>query len=91
MIDRKIEIVLSYCCTKRNRNGVIALHANLLIGKIIENGYTIHDISNLLGISKDVLTKKLNNINRLTIGEARVLKYTLDLSDSEAISIFLGA
>ena len=91
MIDRKIKLMLLYCCMIRNRNGVIALDANLLVRKIIENGYTIGDISNLLGLSRNVLSKKLHNINRLTVGEARMLKYALDLSDAEAISIFFGA
>ena len=75
----------------RNRNGVVALDANKLVGKIIKNGYTIGDISNLLGVSRNVLTKKINNVNTLTIGEARLLKYALGLSDDEAISIFFGA
>ena len=91
MIDRKNKQVLLYCCMIRNRNGVIALDANVLVVKIIENGYTIQDVSNLLGVSKNVLTKKINNVNTLTIGEARLLKYALDLSNTEAISIFFGA
>ena len=64
------------------------MNANVLVGKIIENGYTIRDVSNLLGIERHVLNKKLNNINTFTVGEARLLKYALYLSDSEAISIF---
>ena len=91
MIDRKIKLVLLYCCTTRNRNGVIALDAKLLVVKILENGYTIGDISNLLGVSINVLRRKLDNLNTLTIGEARILKQILDLSNSEAISIFFGA
>lgn len=62
----------------------------MLVGKIMENGYTIRDVSILLGLERHILTKKLDNINRLTIGEARILKYALDLSNNEAISIFFG-
>ena len=91
MIDRKIKLVLLYCCTIRNRNGVIALNANVLVEKIIENGYTIRDISNLLGVSKDDLAWKLNDVAEFTIGETYTLKSMLSLSDSEAINIFLGA
>ena len=88
MIDRKIKLVLSFiCCTKRNRNGVIALNANKLINKIVEKGFTICDISNLLGIQKI----RMNNVDSLTIGEVLALKNILELSDTEAISIFLGA
>lgn len=91
MIDRKIKPVLLYCCTIRNRNGVIALNANVLVEKIVENGYTICDISNLLGVHKETLDKKLNDVYEFTIGETYTLKAILGLSDTEAIYIFLGA
>lgn len=90
-VDRKNKLMLSYCCTKRNGNGVIALYANRLLVEILKSGLTIDDISNLLGTSRVSTHRKLNNINLLTIGEALLLKNILDLSDQEAAIIFLGA
>ena len=53
MIDRKIEQMLScICCTKRNRNGVIALNAKEL--KSIVNKLTIREVlllKSILGLT----------------------------------------
>lgn len=79
------------CCTKRNRNGVIALNANELQRTIVKKGYTIRSISELLGLTMVNTYRKLSNVSKLTIGEAILLKNILELSDSEASAIFLGA
>lgn len=91
MIDRKIELVLMYCCTKRNRNGVIALDANKLHEVIVNKGLTLSSISELLRINHVATYRKLTDIKKLTIGEAILLKEFLELSDREAAVIFLGA
>lgn len=92
MIDRKNDLVLScICCMKRNRNGVIALDANSLYQLIIEKGFTINGISDLLKIDHDNIYQKIADVSLLTVGETLLLKSILELSDSEAISIFLGA
>lgn len=76
------------CCTKRNRNEVIALDANKLKGKIVEKGLTISKVSDIIGVNRSTLYRKLNNNDKLTINEACKLKSILELSDSEAIDIF---
>lgn len=76
---------------KRNRNGVIALDANILLIEIIKHGLTVEDISKLLKISRVATYRKLKDIKLLTIGEALFLKDVLKLSDQEAAAIFLGA
>lgn len=92
MIDRKNITMLScICCTKRNRNGVIALDANILKKTIDAKGFTISNVSELLGISKSDAYRKMKNVSELTVGEVFLLKITLDLSDVEASTIFLGA
>ena len=70
---------------------MIALDANILLVEIIKHGLTLDDISNLFGISRVLTYRKLNDIKQMTIGEALLLKSTLELSDHEAASIFLGA
>lgn len=71
-------------------NGEIALNANRLHAEIIKTGATINDVSDLLGITRVATQRKLADIKRLTIGEALILKEFLELTDSEAATIFLG-
>ena len=70
---------------------MIALNANILLVEIIKHGLTLDDVSNLFGISRVLTYRKLNDIKQMTIGEALLLKSTLELSDYEAAVIFLGA
>lgn len=71
--------------------GVIALDANRLQVEIMKNGFTLGDISDFLGLTKVLTHRKLTDIKTLTIGEAIRLKELLELTDLEAIDIFLGA
>ena len=69
---------------------MIALDANKLEIKIMENGFTICDVSNLLGLNRITTYRKLSSISKLTIGEALKLKFFLGLSDLEAVDVFFG-
>lgn len=71
--------------------GVIALDANRLQVEIMKNGFTLGDISDFLGLTKVSTHRKITDIKSLTIGEAILLKEFLELTDLEAIDIFLGA
>lgn len=88
-IDRKIELGYLFSCTKRNRNGVIALYANELTRKIEDRGLSIHTLSQVLGVNVSLMHDKIDNVKNFTINEVLKLKSILDLSDSEAINIFL--
>ena len=82
-IDRKIEMVLSFrCCMKRNQKEVCALDANKLIFKIFEKSLHVDTAAELY--------KKITNNDTITIGDALRLKEILDLTNSEAIDIFLS-
>lgn len=82
-IDRKIGMVLSFmCCTKRNRNEVCALDANKLKVKIFEKSLNVDTASEIC--------KKICCNNAITVGDALKLKELLDLTDLEAIDIFLS-
>lgn len=76
-------MVLSFtCCTKRNRNEVLALDANKLIFKIFEKSLNIDTAA--------AIYKQVSNGRELTIGDVMKLKTLLDLTDVEAIDIFLS-
>ena len=67
---------------KRNKKEVCALDANKLLIKILEAGFSIHiamEICNLIG-----------DPGKLTIGDAMLLKEFLNLTNLEAIDIFLS-
>lgn len=68
----------------------LALDANKLYEAIMNNGLTLNDISDFLGLTRVVTHRKLNDVKLLTIGEAILLKEFLELTKQEAIDIFLG-
>lgn len=65
------------------------MNANKLKAKIVENGLNISKTAELIGVSKSSLYRKLNGNDRLTINEAVKLKNILELTDLEALEIFL--
>lgn len=66
------------------------MNSNLLIEKILEKGMEFGKIAKLLGIDKMTLYRKLANYESVTIREAEILKDILDLTNFEALEIFLG-
>ena len=82
-IDRKIGMVLSFrCCMKRNQKEVYALDANKIIFKIFEKSLHVDTAAELY--------KKVSRSEAITIGDALKLKELLNLTDLEAIDIFLS-
>lgn len=82
-IDRKIGMVLSFTCRmKRNRNEVFALDANKLIFKIFEKSLNIDTAAEIY--------RQISNGGEMTISDAIRLKELLNLTDMEAIDIFLS-
>ena len=70
---------------------ISALNANRLQTEIMKNGFTLNDISDLLGLTKVLTYRKITDVKQLTIHEAIILKEFLELSNEESIDIFLGA
>lgn len=62
---------------------------NKLKGKIVENGTNVEAVADFIGIDRSSMYRKLNNFDKITIGEAAKLKECLHLTDEEAIDIFL--
>lgn len=65
------------------------MNAKKLNRKMIERGFTIDAVSELIGVDMFTMYRKVYNYEVTTIGEAMRLKHILDLSDQEAIDIFL--
>lgn len=60
-----------------------------LKGKMVEKGFTVETLSAAIGIDRSTLYRKLEAIEKFTIGEARKIKVVLELTNEEAVQIFL--
>lgn len=63
---------------------------NLLKGKIVEKGMNVESLAEKIGIDRSSMYRKLNNFEKITIGEAQKIKVVLNLSDEDANAIFFG-
>lgn len=66
------------------------MDANKLQVTIMKNGFTLGDISDLLGTTRIVTHRKLTDVKQLTIMETLIIKEFLELTNEEAIEIFFG-
>lgn len=65
------------------------MQVNKLKAKLVEKGMNVEKLAELIGTERSSLYRKLNNSEKITIGEAQKMKDVLLLSDSEAYEIFL--
>lgn len=65
------------------------MNAKKLKGKILEKRLTVGETAELLGMNSSTLYRKLNGFEEFTILDAVRLKKILNLTDAEAITIFL--
>lgn len=63
---------------------------NRLKGKIVEKGWNVETLAEKIGVERSSMYRKLNNFEKITIGEAKKITAVLNLSGEEASSIFLG-
>ena len=63
---------------------------DLLKGKIVANGMNVEQLAKSIGIDRYSLYRKLNNTDRITIGEAMKMKEALSMTSEEAAEIFLS-
>lgn len=66
------------------------MNVNKLKGKIVESGMNVETLALKIGVDRSSLYRKLNNCDKLTIGEARKIKAALCLTSEEACDIFLA-
>ena len=62
---------------------------NKLKAKIIERGMNVEALADKIGIDRSTLYRKLNNFEKITIGEAVKIKEALEMTEAEASDIFL--
>lgn len=62
---------------------------NKLKAKIIEKGLNVEGLADKVGMERSTLYRKLNNFDKITIGEAIKMKSALEMTDAEATDIFL--
>ena len=63
---------------------------DLLKGKIVANGMNVEQLAKNIGINRASLYRKLNNFDKITIGEATKIKEVLSMTNEEATEIFLS-
>ena len=61
-----------------------------LKAKIVENGINVETLAEQIGVNRSSMYRKLNNFEKITIGEARKIKTALNLTNEEASIIFLA-
>jgi plasmid maintenance system antidote protein VapI len=66
------------------------MNVNKLKGKITEKGLNVAALASLINIDKSSMYRKLNNAEKITIGEAKKIRDVLELSVEEATSIFFS-
>lgn len=60
-----------------------------LKGKIVENGLTVPKVAKAADIDRSMMYRKLK-AGRFTVGEAGRIKEALNLTNEEAVEIFLS-
>lgn len=63
---------------------------NRLKGKIVEKGWNVETLAEKIGIDRSTMYRKLDNFEKITIGEAKKITVLLNLTKEEASSIFLN-
>ena len=66
------------------------MNINKLKGKIVEEGMNVETLAERIGVDRSSMYRKLNNFEKITIGEANKIKAVLNLSNEDATDIFLA-
>lgn len=65
------------------------MNVNKLKGLIVANGMNVEQLADEIGVERSSMYRKLNNFEKITIGEANKIKKALKMSNDQAIEIFL--
>lgn len=66
------------------------MNVNKLKGKMVEKGMNVETVAKSIGIDRASLYRKLNDLEKITVGDASKIKSILDISNEEAIEIFFN-
>lgn len=61
-----------------------------LKGKIVEREMNVEALADMIGMDRSGLYRRLNDAEKITIGEALKIKEALGLTNQEATDIFLA-
>ena len=65
------------------------MNANLLKSVMVKQGVSVDALADKVGINRATMYRKVNDLDKVKIGEAKKIKAALNLSDEDAIAIFL--
>lgn len=63
---------------------------NRLKGKLVEKGVNVETLAKLIGSERSTLYRKLNNAEKITVGEAKKMQVALEIPIEEAAAIFFS-
>lgn len=66
------------------------MQLNKLKAKMVEKGINADLLADVIGVDRSSMYRKMNNFEKITIGEAKLIKAALEMSDEDAIAIFLS-
>lgn len=66
------------------------MNTNKLKAKIIEKGLNVTEFASIINKDRSSLYRKLSNPQKITIGEAMLIKEALEMTNEEASEIFLN-
>jgi plasmid maintenance system antidote protein VapI len=75
---------------RHNKERSETMKLNKLKAKIVELGLNVETLADRIGMERSTLYRKLNNFEKITIGEAVRMKDALGMTDAEATDIFLS-
>lgn len=80
------------CCVyaTKTKKGKRDMNILKLRGKMVENGYNVEALAVALDIDRTTLYRKLNDGEKITIGEAQKINTVLNLTKDEAHDIFFS-
>ena len=65
------------------------MNINKLRAKMVEVGINVDQLAGAMRKSRDYLYRRFKNPNEFTVGDVRMMKEILGMSNSEACEIFL--
>lgn len=66
------------------------MNVTLLKSKLVACEMNVEQLASEIDIDRSSMYRKLNNAEKITVGEAKKMKEVLHMTDDEAIQIFLS-
>lgn len=61
-----------------------------LKGKLVEKGVNVETLAKKIKVERSTLYRKLNNADKITVGEAKKMQEALEIPIEEAAAIFFN-